>query len=562
MANDGQMYARLAKLSGAYGADGFRIIANAYTNAGSVGVAAEHMTARNRDTGKPKRSYYLEGSPYERGYLLGLLAEPEISDMAVNFVDNIVFDFIGLEFLNRFPSLQKSLVDLLQSLSQNTWAALPAHIHEEARGMLDGCKASNPNTRVTQPRLCVMNVGFDVLCAMIYSGKLLHEQIPQLQPEHISLPMLCNAFSVFGEAAGGGHYFVRDFMFATGGTLQNNMAHILHNPTNEQRSLEPLYPYVSVAAPGIIGSISAMNIRGVAAGLNMSPAANCDVEHIGINSLLLLRECIQKGASAYDAARIVQTATRGVTWNYVLSDGTNDTACTVEAGASWNSVDFLRYPPPLLRLFLPDKAFLSSHDPEPMQNGAMIRRYGAPFPEEYLGFNHKLWQFYQAAHDPLIRLYPDAFAQAGYINRTLIEKNCPSNHYFAPQRTGKGVFITTNHFLLPHMRLCAMDPWTALIESGSVNDIQWRYDELNRRIAQAIDSQGHIDYAAAKGIAEYLSPYGDLPQYYKNSPKSKDGQDIAIKGCTSLFDLKKKMVESHYGYYKDEWVKTTLPAYV
>ena len=519
------------------------------------------MVVRNRNTGKPKRSYYLEGTPYERGFLLGLLAEPEVADMATNFVDNIVFDFIGLDFLNRFPAVQKALVDLLQSLSQSTWASLPQHVHEEARGMLDGCKHSNPNTRVTQSRLCVMNVGFDVLCAMIYSGKFLNEQLPALQAMHVSLPMLCNAFSVFGSAANGNHYFVRDFMFSTGGTFQNNIAHIVHNP-KAGGSKEPLFPYVSITAPGFIGSISAMNIHGVAAGLNMSPAANCDVTNIGINSMLLLRDCIQSGSSSDNAAQIITDAKRGVTWNYVLSDGKNDTACTVEAGASWANVDFLSYPPPLLKAFLPDSAFLSSHVPVPMVNGAMVRRYGSPYGEEYLGFNRKLWQFYRAAHDPLIRLYPDALSATGYINRTPEERNCPSNHYFAPQRTGTGVFITTNHFLIPHMRLCAMDPWTALIESGDVNDIQWRYDELNHRILQQISSQGHIGYEAVKEISEYLSPYGDFPKYYKNNPKSEDGQDFAIKGCTSVFDLKKKTVESHYGYYRDGWVRTTLPAYI
>jgi hypothetical protein len=185
----------------------------------------------------------------------------------------------------------------------------------------------------------------------------------------------------------------------------------------------------------------------------------------------------------------------------MLSDGAADTACTVEAGASWEIVDYLRYPAPWLKPFLPDDPFLRAHNPSPMQNGAMVRWYGAPFPDEYLGFNHKLWQFYRAAHDPLIQLYPDAFTPQGYINRTPKEKNCPSGFYFAPRRTGRGVFVTTNHFLLPHMRLCAMEPWVALVTSGNVNDIQWRYDELNHRILQEIETRGHVDYDAAKRIA-------------------------------------------------------------
>jgi hypothetical protein len=35
----------------------------------------------------------------------------------------------------------------------------------------------------------------------------------------IKFPILCNWFSVFKEAAGGGHYFGEDFMFPTAGAF-------------------------------------------------------------------------------------------------------------------------------------------------------------------------------------------------------------------------------------------------------------------------------------------------------------------------------------------------------
>lgn len=561
MPDDRQMQQRFTKLYKAFLADGFQIKKRAYAPSGNMGLMAEHKTARNYDAGNKKTSYYLEGTPYERGYLMGLLAEPEISDMATTFVDRIVFDFFGLDFLNRFLILQKLLVTLLHELSKSAWASQPRHVHEEARGILDGCQKSNPKTRVTRDRIIVMNVGFDVLCALIYTGRFLRERIPGLAPEHIRLTMMCNAFSVFGGAAAGGHFFARDFMFANGGVLQKNLAHVLCRPEVEQAPDEKLYPYVSIAAPGMIGSIGAMNINGVAGGLNMSPAANCDPDRIGMNSTLLLRESILKGGSAAEAAQVIRNAERGVSWNYIFSDGKNDAACTVEAGASWPDLDFLSFPPPALLPYLPDAAFLSSHNPSPVQNGAMVRWHNIPFPETYFAFNPGLWQYYKTTYDPRIRLHPDAFSPAGFINRTREEKNCPSSFYFAPQRTEGNVFITTNHFLLPHMRLCAMDPWTALVVRAKVNDIQWRYDELNHQIRQTILREGHIDYRAAKRLADFLAPYGNFPEYYRKNEKSRDGKEISIEGCVSLFDLKNQTVESHYGYYGDEWVKTTLPAY-
>lgn len=561
MESEMQMEQHFLKIYKAFLGDGFQLKKRICTAAGKLGVVAEHTTARNYDTGRKKLSYYLEGTPYERGYLLGLLAEPEISDMAVNFVDNIVFDFIGLEFLNRFPLLQKLLIALIYEISLSTWISQPQHVHDEVRGMLDGCKKSNPNTLVTQARISVLNVGFDVLCAMIYTGGFLCQQIPQITPKDICLGMMCNAFSVFGDAAGGGHFFARDFMFPTGGVLQNNLAHILHYPENSDGSTDTLYPHVCIGTPGMVGSVSAMNMRGVAAGLNMSPAANCDTEYIGINSLLLLRESILRGGNAVKAAEVIQSAKRGVAWNYILSDGMNNTACTVEAGASWQDIDFLSYPSKQLLPYLPNAEFLLSNNPVPCINGATIRWYAGPFPEWYFKYNSGLWHDYNDKHDPNIVLYENAFLPEGFINRTPEEKNCPSTFYFAPQRTGRNVFITTNHFLMPHMRLCAMDPWIAQVVQRNTNDIQWRYDELNQQIRQALQEQGSINYQTVKRLADFLAPYGKFPQYYQNNPKSKDGKEFRIKGCVSLFDLKKLAVESHYGYYCDEWVKTSLPAY-
>lgn len=551
--------ARFPILYRAFEADGFTVTKRAYTESGSMGLAAEHKTAKNYDTGNKKTSYYVEGTPYERGYLLGLLAEPSVSDMTNGFAENIIFDFIGLDFLNNFPLLKRLLVKLLEEMSMRTWHSLPAHVHEEARGIYDGCKKSNPKTRVTLSRIVILNIGFDIICALAYTG-MLKERAPQLETGDIRLAMLCNVFSVFGQAAGGTHYFARDFMFASGGSLQNNIAHIIHRPHSDGHD-EALQPYVSIAAPGMIGSISAMNTARVAGGINMSPAANCDTDNIGMNSLLLLRECIMRGTSAADAVNIIQSAERGVAWNYVLSDGANDAACTVEAGASMQHVDFLSYPAKQLLPHLPDAEYLKSHSDVPLVNGTMVRWCNAPFPDAYLEFNSGLWQHYKAFSKRDINLYPDAFSPDGYINRTRLEQNCPSSFYFAPQRAQQDVHITTNHFLLPRMRLCAMEPWCTRLVKSNVNDIQWRYDELNHELRQAV-KQGGVSYSQARRLAEFLAPYGRHPDYYARNPRSRDGKALRIQGCTSLFDLKQGSVESHYGYYADEWVKTTLPAYI
>jgi hypothetical protein len=115
---------------------------------------------------------------------------------------------------------------------------------------------------------------------------------------------------------------------------------------------------------------------------------------------------------------------------------------------------------------------------------------------------------------------------------------------------------------MPYMRLFAMDPWCAEVASGNVNDIQWRYDMLNHLINETLAEQGSVSYGSAKQLIDFLAPYGRFPHYYDKNAKSRDGKTTRIEGCTSLFDLKARSAESHYGYYADEWVKTTLPAYL
>ena len=130
-----------------------------------------------------------------------------------------------------------------------------------------------------------------------------------------------------------------------------------------------------------------------------------------MNSLLLLRDCVMKGGSAREAASVILRTRRGVPWNYVLSDGGTDTACTVEAGASWAHTDYMSYPPPQIRPYLPGAAFLERYPYAPIKDGVAIRWYGEPVPQEYLHFNPGLWQIWNATNAPRITPHPDALSR-------------------------------------------------------------------------------------------------------------------------------------------------------
>ena len=102
-----------------------------------------------------------------------------------------------------------------------------------------------------------------------------------------------------------------------------------------------------------------------------------------------------------------------------------------------------------------------------------------------------------------------------------------------------------------------MNSWTNRISKTLLDDIQWRYDELNNQIMKALENGNKIDYEKARELIDYLSPKRTYPKYYENNPKSDDGE-IVIDGSVSLCDLKNLTMESHYGYYCDEWVKINL----
>jgi len=108
--------------------------------------------------------------------------------------------------------------------------------------------------------------------------------------------------------------------------------------------------------------------------------------------------------------------------------------------------------------------------------------------------------------------------------------------------------------------LCGMKPWTNRYARGHMNDVQWRYDELNHQIASALD-RGPVPYPRARSLAGFLNPES-FPGYFDDNARSRDGKEIVINGSVSLFNLGRRTMESHYGYYGDKWVKTDLKRYI
>lgn len=590
----------LMRIRTAFREDGFEI-KKIITYKGKRGVAAENRSILNYDTGKPKRAYYLEGSPYEMGYLMGSLAEREI-ELMMDYTDRVVFSFIGSKVLEKAKLIQRTLIRLVYELSKTAIQKLPEEIREEIRGIYDGCKKSNAKTSVNIERLTVLNIGIDIMCSMVYSGNFLKRDVEEIEADDFRIPMMCNALTVCGKSAAGGFYFGRDFTFPSSDVFQDTAAPIIYNPESTTSYMGRMaIPFVNIAAPGMIGSIAAMNLEGVALGVNMSPGANCTPRNIGINSLLMARMCAQYGSSAEAAANLMAELPKGVSWLYIIADGKTGRSCAAEAGApmperdSRSSIlpgtdipsspdalpgsdilpdsdisrdadfskipDFPQYPKEEYRALLPDLGYIGDHATVPYHNGVMFRWNDYRYPFEYLAFNRRLWTYYNEKHKTDKAIHPDAYDEKGYINKAG-EENCPSSFYFAPQREeNDDILIVTNHYIIPEMRYFAMNRWTQRIVGKRVNDIQWRYDELNSLIHDKLRSKGSIGFEDARELISFLSPSGRNKDYHADNPRSRDGKQLRIEGCLSVFDLKNKIVESQYGYFCDKWVRLTLPEY-
>ncbi len=553
-----QNFKPLSDLENAFAKDNYDIVKEVSFQ-GKKGILAQHRTACNYETKEKKKVLYLEGNAYQMGYLTGVLAEEDVQKMTTKFLDKIIFDFIGWNVdPEKIQILWQILKAIIVELTKKAIPDIPQEYLSEMKGIVDGCKAANPKTKVNYDDLCMLNVGIDCLLSYIYAinniwgeKAFTEEERVLLCPENLRIPVMCNAFSVFGRAVSDGkHYFGRDFMFPTADVFEYTACKIIYCPDDGR------IPLVSMTAPGFVGSIASMNREGIGIGVDMSPSGNCNHKRPGLNSLLLVRHAAHKGASAQEALNKMIQAQRGVSWDYIIADGKNNKAVAVEAGYTTDVLDFLKYPhEDLIKAkVLPDQTFLSRFENQTHQKGIMTRWNDYRYPETFLQFNKGLFQFHKKQYNPA------DFGERGYINKKHTDKNCPDAFYFAPQRENKeDVLVMINHYVVPSMRLCAMNPATVFVAKDNLNDIQWRYDELNNQI---LESYGNIDFEKARVLIDFLAPYHKFPDYYQHNKPSSDGQTRVLRGSVSVCNLTDKIMQSHFGFYKDEWITIQLMNYV
>ena len=150
------------------------------------GIVAEHNEVFNYKTGKNKRAYFLEGTPYQIGKLLGLLAEEEINLVTNKFLFTIIKTYLCYIDDNKkwvFNNIPKFVWNWLTNYVIKETSKLikfmPDHIINEFNGIVDGCKEKNSDTTVSLEKLVAVNYGFDFLQSQLYNPntKLIYSRI-------------------------------------------------------------------------------------------------------------------------------------------------------------------------------------------------------------------------------------------------------------------------------------------------------------------------------------------------------------------------------------------------
>jgi rubredoxin len=587
---------------------------------GKIGMVAVQKEFTNC---RPKRVYYVEGTPFTMGWLIGYLAEPEVHKMASEYKDNVIFDFLGDEKGGEYGVerlVQDLLVDVAENTSEGIRTVIPKDYRDELRAIVCGCLAINPNTKVKEDDLWTINVGVDAILSRMYSGHFFgRRNIPaqalKVRPRMLRAQPMCNAFVAPGE--NGSRWFGRDFMWPTAGVFQDAACAIIYKPDDGRQ-------FVSQTAPGFVGSLASMNVHGVAVGVNAIISALSDPSNPGFNSLIMVRHVAQHALTAKDGVQLIADAPRGVAWIYPIADPAE--AYIVEAGVRFEAVKDLwrfvscRYRPALRKH---KKALLGQGQALP--HGVFTRTVGYTIPTDIMSVNPGLWWIFQRdllvrfidalrytmaalrsvlrvsrgvrppkgtpprqrraphtavslGHKGLLTLlklaiqrlkrakynYDKAdFTPTASMLASWHDHKVPGPFYFAPTRyAGKDVLVATNFSLAPAMRLTSMTRWIALIGAEFLDDFQWRFDTLSELLRNAVAQYpGGLPFDTAWHIADFLTPdpRGPYPKY--NNPDGKKWEAIQVVGSTNLFDVAKKTMQSQFGCYGDTPVTVQLLGY-
>ena len=338
-------------------------------------------------------------------------------------------------------------------------------------------------------------------------------------------------------------------MFSLGEVFQLHVSTTIYVPSDGRA------PLVSLAAPGFVGSMVALNSHGFAMGVDVLQAALANTSVIGLNSLLMVRAAAHAAADVDAAVAFVAAAQRGVPWLYPMADAGGG-AAMLETAPSPNTTAGASAPPdwrPLVedaarRALLPSPAQIAAALAAPVEydRGVFVRRIGVHArPESALipAFNPALFAAGGVAFPGNASWAPGGRVFANYTDEDSAYSAGLHQCYFSPERIADDdLLFATNLALSPHLRIAACPFWTSLDGMGAP---QWRYDSLVREVLAASP--------LTLATAQYALSFQQRAPGYERA---------VVDGVLSVSDLGARVLTAKGGYWVDEWTTTTLPAYL
>eukprot|EP00753_Platysulcus_tardus_P022754 PLAT9969.1.p1 GENE.PLAT9969.1~~PLAT9969.1.p1 ORF type:complete len:602 (+),score=319.75 PLAT9969.1:26-1831(+) len=571
-------------LVAAFKADGFAVASpDSWLRVnGSRGIVGAALNATVLSTGQPKPMYYVEGTAYEQGYLMGVMAEPMVSTMTGVYMGNTLLGFLARgnpDFSKHsalFNRTQAELMHLFEGAVVREFNTLvqqdvfPAELLQEMHGLVAGARAANPKTTVTFERVVTLNYGFDFLLAKLYSKTLpqflrteasmvatLSEDVLSflagLRSEQLVPSIFCDAFIARGDAMANTEaaVFARDFQMPTGGVFQDIAAMIISVPSDGRLAA------VASAAPGFIGAVTAMNELGVTMGVDMMDSGASNSKAPGLNSLLLIKHVISNARSLDDLIRLTRQAKRGASYLYPSADITGRGAVletTMWVDGSLDELSFVDNDG--MKPLLPTAKQLASLSKVDGTHGVYVREMDYDYPTELLQWNEQLFQARRTPYNA------SAWGERGFIvphwqNETTIMGSV-RNYFFPPQReTMKDVVLCSNMAIIPQARVTQMTDFCGWLAGHFGHCMQWRYDTINALLQQL---HGSLDVDKAKWVITFLSP-DRTPGYWSNYLNAKQPMSAVVEGAISVVDLKASIMWTKSGYWMDDWTQASIRRY-
>ena len=249
----------------------------------------------------------LAGGPYERGRQHGEILGERIRHLRHRVIDDIVF--------GKGPAMGAAFLTVLYGILARMHPNIPRELREEMRGVADGA-------RVAYRDVLLINCFDDVLHALIqlnpFLAPILHHRFVKPVLGWIGAPptpapgFACSAFALTGTASATGSpihgrnldYLVNDGFVDPDGIvpreLRENVVVFVVRPARGR-------PFASVAWPGFVGLVTALNADGLSLACLTSTVSR---ETANGTPLLLLYRTIAQYAGTLDEAEWLLRGTR------------------------------------------------------------------------------------------------------------------------------------------------------------------------------------------------------------------------------------------------------------